>query len=170
VIGRDGARPDEEAPDEEAPEGDRPPAAGPLASVGAAVVVVAVGVAGLLGSWALGLGIPRSPGPGTWPFLVSAAMVVLGVLLGIGSGRTTDAERFARSSWPVLAGLATMLVFVALIGVIGFEIPSALLAFVWLRFLGGEGWRTSILTSLGIVVAFYLIFVGALAVPIPHMF
>ena len=63
-----------------------------------------------------------------------------------------------------------MIVFVALISVIGFEIPSALLAFVWLRFLGGESWRTSAVTSIGVVVAFYLVFVAALSVPIPHLF
>jgi hypothetical protein len=63
-----------------------------------------------------------------------------------------------------------MVVFVVLIPVIGFEIPAALLAFVWLRFLGSEGWRTSIVTSVALVVAFYLIFVGALSVPIPHLF
>ena len=74
------------------------------------------------------------------------------------------------ASWLVVAGLATMVGFVAVIGVIGFEIPAALLAFVWLRVLGHEGWRTSIVTSLAVVVAFYLIFVAALSVPIPHLF
>jgi putative tricarboxylic transport membrane protein len=83
---------------------------------------------------------------------------------------TTDAERFNRTSWLVLAGLATMVVFVAVISVIGFEIPAALLAFVWLRFLGHESWRTSVVGSLAMVVAFYLIFVAALSVPIPHLF
>ena len=96
--------------------------------------------------------------------------VVLGLALGATARRTSDAERFTGSSWAVVAGLATMLVFVALIGTIGFEIPSALLAFVWLRFLGGESWRSSIVTSIGVVIAFYLIFVAALSVPIPHLF
>ena len=63
-----------------------------------------------------------------------------------------------------------LVAFVVLIPVIGFEIPAALLAFVWLRFLGQESWRSSIVTTLAVVVAFYLIFVAALAVPIPHLF
>jgi putative tricarboxylic transport membrane protein len=96
------------------------------------------------------------------------------VLLGLGllasARRTADAERFSGASWLVLAGLATMVVFVAVVEVIGFEIPAALLAFVWLRFLGREGWRMSIVTSLAMVVGFYLVFVAALAVPIPHLF
>jgi putative tricarboxylic transport membrane protein len=149
---------------------ERPPAAGPLANLGTAVVVVAIGVAGMVGSWSMGLGTPEAPRAGTWPFLVSTVVVVLGVALGLVGRNSTDAEAFSRSSWAVVAGLASMLGFVALIGVIGFEIPAALLAFGWLRFLGGEGWVKSIITSLAVVVAFYVIFVGLLGVPIPHMF
>jgi hypothetical protein len=102
--------------------------------------------------------------------LISLALLVLGLGLVVTARGTSDAERFSRSTWLVLAGLATMVVFVAVIGVIGFEIPAALLAFVWLRFLGGESWRSSIVTSLAVVVAFYLVFVAALSVPIPHLF
>jgi hypothetical protein len=148
----------------------RPPPAGPVTNVVVAVVVVALGAAALVGSLSLGAGSAGSPGSGTWPTLVSLTLIVLGLALLPAVRRTADAERFTRPSWLVLVGIATMVVFVALISVIGFEIPAALLAFVWLRFLGGESWRSSIITSLAVVVAFYLIFVAALAVPIPHLF
>jgi putative tricarboxylic transport membrane protein len=148
----------------------RPPAAGVLGNVVVAAAVVVLGVAAVLGSLAFDVGSARSPEAGTWPFMVSLVIVVLGLALVATARRTTDAERFSRTSWLVLAGLATMVVFVAVISVIGFEIPAALLAFVWLRFLGHESWRTSIVTSLAVVVAFYLIFVAALSVPIPHLF
>ena len=165
---QDGASvpPSEAAP----PVEERPPAAGPLANLGAAVVVVAIGVAGMVGAWSMGLGSPAAPQAGTWPFLVSAATVVLGTALGLVARRTADAEKFSRSSWAVVAGVAAMLGFVTVVGVIGFEIPAALLAFGWLRFLGGEGWLRSAVTSLAVVVAFYVIFVGLLNVPIPHLF
>lgn len=155
---------------EEAEHEGRPPAAGPLSNVLTAAAVVALGIAALVGSARLGLGTVRSPESGTWPLLVSAALVVLGLGLLAAARRTTDAEQFSGASWLVLAGLATMVVFVAVIQIIGFEIPATLLTFVWLRFLGREGWRTSIVTSLAVVVAFYLIFVAALSVPIPHLF
>ncbi|PWU48469.1 tripartite tricarboxylate transporter TctB family protein [Micromonospora globispora] len=155
---------------EEAEHEGRPPAAGPLSNVLTAAAVVALGIAALVGSARLGLGTVRSPESGTWPLLVSAALVALGLGLLAAARRTTDAERFSGASWLVLAGLATMVVFVAVIQIIGFEIPATLLTFVWLRFLGREGWRTSIVTSLAVVVAFYLIFVAALSVPIPHLF
>jgi putative tricarboxylic transport membrane protein len=148
----------------------RPPVAGRVTDVVVGLAVLGLGVAALLGSWALGAGSARAPGTGTWPLLVSAVLVVLGVALLAMTGRTHDAERFTRASWLVLAGLATMVVFVAVIEVIGFEIPAALLMFVWLKFLGGESWRSSIVTSIAAVVAFYVVFVGLLAVPIPHMF
>jgi hypothetical protein len=160
---RSGAR------DPDADDG-RPPPAGRVTDVVVALVVTGLGAATVTGSWALGAGSARAPGTGTWPLLVGAVLVALGVaLLGL-TGRTGDTERFTRASWPVLAGLATMVAFVAVLEVIGFEIPAALLAFVWLRFLGRESWRTSIVTSLAVVVAFYVLFVGILSVPVPHMF
>ena len=148
----------------------RPPAAGTLVNVLTAAAVVVLGVAALVGSAALGVGTARKPGPGTWPMLVSVLLVVLGAALLLIARRTHDAEKFTRSGWLVLAGLATMVGFVAVINVIGFEIPAALLCFVWLRFLGRESWRMSVITSLVVVAGFYLVFVAALAVPIPHLF
>ena len=155
---------------EEAEQEFRPPVAGRVTDVVVGVVVVGLGVAALLGSLALGVGSPRAPGTGTWPFLVSIVLVVLGLGLLAMTGRTRDAERFTSAGWLVLAGLASMIAFVAVISVIGFEIPAALLVFVWLKFLGGESWRFSVVTSLATVAAFYVVFVGLLAVPIPHMF
>lgn len=148
----------------------RPPPAGPLTNVAVAVVVVALGAAALVGALSLGAGSAGKPGSGTWPVLISLTLIVLGLALLPSVRRTSDAERFTQPSWMVLVGIATMVVFVVLISIIGFEIPAALLAFVWLRFLGHESWRSSIITSLGVVVAFYLIFVAALSVPIPHLF
>ena len=155
---------------EEAEHEYRPPVAGRVTDVVVGIAVVGLGVAALLGSLALGVGSARAPGTGTWPLLVSVALVVLGIGLLAMTGRTRDAERFTGAAWLVLAALATMIAFVAVVGVIGFEIPAVLLMFAWLRFLGGESWRTSIITSLATVVAFYVVFVGLLAVPIPHMF
>lgn len=163
------AQSQETAPDPEEDE-EPPKPLGPWANTAVALTVIALGAAGIAGSWALGPGTPADPGSGTWPLLVSVAIAALGVaLLGL-ARRTADTEVFSASSWKVLAGVATMVGFVAVVGVIGFEIPSALLAFVWLRFLGGESWRLSAIASVLIVVAFYVVFVGLLAVPIPHLF
>jgi hypothetical protein len=154
----------------EGAEHDRPPPAGPVSNVITAVVPAVLGVAAVVGSLGLGVGTPGEPGPGTWPLLISGALVVLSIALVVLARHHTDAERFTRASWQVLAGLATMIFFVAAVPYIGFEIPAAVLTFLWLRFLGGEGWRLSVVTSIAVVAAFYLIFVAALSVRIPHMF
>jgi putative tricarboxylic transport membrane protein len=151
-------------------EADKPPAAGPLSNLAAAVVVIALGVFGAIQSLRMGTGAAASPGAGTWPFLVSLLLIVLGVALAVSARRMSDAEQFSSASWAVLLGLATMVGFGLLIPMIGFEIPGVLLAFAWLKVLGRESWRTSIIASLAIVAAFYLIFVVALGTSIPHLF
>jgi putative tricarboxylic transport membrane protein len=157
-------------PETAEPADDRPPAAGPATTLIAAAVVVILGGAAVAGALALGPGTPSEPGPGTWPLIIGAALVVLGLALAAQARKTGEAERFTRSSLLVVAAVASMAAYVAVIATIGFEIPTVLLAFVWLRFLGRESWRTSIAISLGIVVAFYALFVGALDVTIPHLF
>ena len=154
----------------EAAAEDRPPPAGLITNVLVSLAVTALGAAALVGSLSLGVGSAREPGPGTWPFLVSVLLIGLGVALALMSGRVNDAETFSRSSLLVLAGLATMVVFVGVIEVIGFEIPAALLTLVWLRFLGRESWRLSVVISLATVTGFYLVFVAVLQVPVPHLF
>lgn len=151
-------------------EAEKPPAAGPLANVVAALVVIGLGVFALVQSLGQGIGSAAAPEAGTWPFVVSLALIVLGVVLLVVSRNSTDAEKFSSASWAVLLGLATMVGFGLVVPVIGFEVPGVLLAFVWLKVLGREGWRTSIIASLAIVAAFYLIFVALLGTSIPHLF
>ncbi|GAA3699452.1 tripartite tricarboxylate transporter TctB family protein [Nonomuraea antimicrobica] len=156
------------------PSGDgtdaaRPPHAGPVSQVAAAVVALAVGVCGAIGSYALGLGRLTQPGPGLWPFAVSVVIVVLSAAL-VATGRgLTDSERFSRSSLLTAAGLVSLVLLAALLPLIGFEIPSLLLMFVWLRWLGGESWRSAVIVSVASVAAFYLLFVVLLQVPLPHL-
>jgi putative tricarboxylic transport membrane protein len=151
-------------------EPDHPPAAGPVTNLVTAGAVVILGGISFAGSLRLGVGSASAPGPGTWPAAVSAVLVVLGLVLAARFRHTDGAERFTRTGLLVLLAVTSMAAFVAAVGTIGFEIPTAVLAIVWLRFLGGERWRTSIAISLGAAVAFYLLFVAALDVSIPHMF
>ncbi|MFE5309770.1 tripartite tricarboxylate transporter TctB family protein [Isoptericola sp. NPDC056573] len=149
---------------------DGPPPAGPVANLGAGLVTLAVGVGGVVVALALGVGTPAQPGSGMWPLVVSVALVVLALAQLVVGRAGGDGERFTRHSWMPLVGLATLLGLVALLPVIGFEIPSLLLSLVWMRFLGGESWRTSVVCSLGAVVALYLVFVAALGTNVPHLF
>jgi hypothetical protein len=148
---------------------DRPPHAGPWSQLGAAIVTGAIGVAGLVGSLGLGLGQLTAPGPGLWPFVVSVVITTLSVVLALTGRQGTDTERFSRASVMTALAVLTLVLLGIALPLIGFEIPSLLLTFVWLRFLGKETLRSSIVISVGTVAAFYVLFVLLLQIPLPRL-
>ncbi|GAA1573086.1 tripartite tricarboxylate transporter TctB family protein [Kribbella hippodromi] len=148
---------------------DRPPHAGPWSQLGAAIVAGLIGAGGLAGSLALGLGQLTQPGPGLWPFVVSVVVTVLSVVLALTGRHGTDTEKFSRASVLTAVAVVSLVLFAVLLPVIGFEIPSLLLAFVWLRFLGKESWLSSVVISVGTVAAFYALFVLLLQIPLPRL-
>ncbi|HLS92328.1 MAG TPA: tripartite tricarboxylate transporter TctB family protein [Microbacterium sp.] len=152
------------------PIDDSPPAAGGVANAASSVVALAIGVAGIGLSLALGVGELSEPGPGLWPLGVSVAIAALAIAQLVVGRWGGDGETFSHASWMAAAGAVTLVAYVALLPVIGFEIPSALLAFVWMRFLGHERSLVAILGSLAIVAGFYVVFVVALGTSIPHLF
>jgi hypothetical protein len=151
-------------------EEEKPPAAGPLANAASSLVVLGVGIAAVVLSIAMGLGTPASPEPGLWPFIISCVMVALGLFQLIAGRHNRDAEKFTRMSTAPLTGLVTLVAMVALMPLIGFEIPALVLSIIWMRFLGGETWRSTLVVSAAVVIAFYGIFVLALHTSIPHLF
>ena len=150
---------------------EAPEPAGPVANLVSSLVAMALGIAGLLLSLKLGLGTPAEPRPGMWPFIVSLVVAVLSVVQVI-IGRTggKDGEKFSTYSWYAGIGFATLVGMVLLMPVVGFEIPSLLLCFIWMRWLGGERWRSATMYSILIVAAFYAIFIAALGTTIPRLF
>ena len=159
---------DEEALRAELAE-DRPPHAGPWSQLGAAVVTGLIGVAGLIGSLKLGLGQLTQPGPGLWPFVDSVVIPVLSVVLALTGRQGTDTEKFSRASVLTAIAVLTLVLLAFALPRIGFEIPSLLLMFVWLRCLGRESWRSSVVISLATVAAFYALFVVLLQIPLPRL-
>jgi hypothetical protein len=147
-----------------------PPPAGGVANLAAALVTLGLGVLGVVVSVALGIGTPAQPGSGMWPLAVSVALVVLSLAQLVVGRAGGDGEKFTRHSWYPVVGLVTLLGMVALLPVVGFEIPSLLLCLVWTKFLGGETWRSAVLTSVVTTGALYAIFVGALGTNVPHLF
>lgn len=159
----------DEATAEAAEDEHLPPPAGPVANLAAALVTLGLGVLGIVVSVALGVGSPAEPGPGMWPLVISITLAVLSLAQVVVGRAGGDGEKFTRHSWYPVVGLATLIVLVALLPVVGFEIPSLLLCLVWTKFLGGETWRAAILTSVVTVAALYGIFVGALGTNVPHL-
>ena len=152
-------------------EADAAPPAGRIANLASSLVAAGVGVAGMIIAVGLGLGSPGQPSPGTWPFVISLIITVLALAqLVIGRRGGRDGEKFSPLSRMAGFGFATLLAMVWLMPVIGFEIPSLLLCFIWMKFLGGETWRAASLYSVLVVVAFYAIFILGLGTSIPHLF
>ena len=151
-------------------EEEKQPAAGALANMASSLVVLGLGIGSLVLSVAMGLGTPAAPQPGLWPFIISCVMVALGLFQLIVGRHNRDAEKFTRRSMAPLTGLVTLSLIVALMPAIGFELPALALCIVWMRFLGGETWRSTLLVSAIVVASFYGIFVLALNASSPHLF
>ena len=150
-------------------EDERPPAGGPGYQTVGALVGLAIGVGAAVMAYGYGLGSLHQPGPGLWPFVVSVVIVVLSALLLVVGRGLDDSEKFTRSS--VLAGIGgiTFVAFGLLMPLIGFEIPAVLLCVVWLRFLGGESWRNTVVISVLTTAVFYFLFLYGLRIPLPHL-
>jgi putative tricarboxylic transport membrane protein len=151
-------------------EEHRPPAGGPGYQLVPALVALAIGAVGAILAHGYGLGTLRRPGAGLWPFAISLVIAVLSLALLMVGRHLQDSERFTRTSLLVLAGLATFVGLGLLIPTIGFELPALALCVIWLRFLGGESWRSTAVVSVATVAAFYLLFLFALSIPLPHLF
>lgn len=156
--------------DAEAPiEDETAPPAGYLGNAIAAAVPLVLGVAGLWLAVDMGLGSFGDPGPGLWPALICVVLAGLSVALLAGGKRFHDAEAFTRRTVHVVAAAALMLGLVLAMPWIGFEIPTAVVAFVWLKWLGGERWLTSALLAVGITAVLWLLFVQLFAIRLPHL-
>lgn len=151
-------------------EEERAPEGGPGYQVVGAVVALASGLAGAVLATSYGLGSLREPGPGLWPFATSMVVIALSLLLLVVGRRLHDSEAFTRSSLQPAIGVVTFIALGALMPVVGFELPALVMCMVWLRFLGGETWRSTVLVSLVTVAAFYLLFLYGLRIPLPHLF
>ncbi|KSU65293.1 MULTISPECIES: tripartite tricarboxylate transporter TctB family protein [Micrococcaceae] len=152
-------------------EAESPEPAGPIANLVSSLVVLGLGIVGMVLSVGLGLGSPAEPAAGMWPFIISliaSVMAIAQIIVGRRGGK--DGEKFSALSWYAAIGFGTLLLMVVLMPLIGFEIPSLLLCFVWMRWLGGERWRSATIYSILIVLAFYAIFIAALGTTIPRLF
>ena len=145
------------------------PPGGPAYQVVGALVALAVGIGGLVLALDYGLDSLRRPGPGLWPFIISAFIVVMSVVLLVTGRRLEDSVSFSRASVLPAIGVLTFIGLGVLMPLIGFEIPSLVLCVVWLRFLGGESWRSTIAISVGTVAVFYALFLYGLSIPLPHL-
>lgn len=145
------------------------PRAGAWAPWVGGLVPLVIGVLCLVYSISLGVGTPTRPGPGMWPLAASLALLIASVVLLIFERGREDYEQFTRGAWLVVLGVLSLGVFVVLFDVVGFQIPTLLLFVFWLKFLGGESWRTTLIISMLSTIGFYVLFVTVLGIPLPRL-
>jgi putative tricarboxylic transport membrane protein len=127
-----------------------------------------LGIVCLLYSYSLSLGRITNPGPGLWPFIVSAVIVVVSVVLLITERGGEDYERFTGKTWIVAAGVVSTAVFIYLFQWFGFIVPAFLTLVFWLRYLGKESWKMTLSVAVAVTVGFYLLFATLLGIPLPE--
>jgi putative tricarboxylic transport membrane protein len=121
------------------------------------LAVLAVGICFAVGSYQLDLGTLRQPGSGLWPFVVSIALIVFGVV-ALFVCDTDDGEPFERSAVRPLLGMAALCLFVLLWDEVGLLLTGSVVLLFWFRVLARETWRTSVALAVGASVVAYLLF------------
>jgi putative tricarboxylic transport membrane protein len=136
---------------------------------GAGIVALAVGVVAAVEARDLGVGSLTDPGPGLWPLIVSAVLVLTGAAVAVRPGDDADVEPIGREAGVVVLACLSLLAYTAVITTVGFELPTVLLLAFWLRVLGSEPWRTTAAVSVGVTAVVYAVFIVALGVALPHL-
>lgn len=124
------------------------------------------GIAALVESVQLSLGVFNNPGPGLWPFIISLAVIVTAGLLMIFPDASVQ-EKWTRRTLAIAGGVGSIGIFVILFEILGFVIPAILLLLLWLRAFAHEPWRWALPLAVGGAVVFDFVFVELLGVPFP---
>lgn len=119
-------------------------------------------------SMQLPVGTIQQPGAGMWPLIVSVGVGIAALVLLFTERDASDYEPLTKRSLVVIVGFLLMAGFIVMFANIGFTLASLVFSVVWLRFLAKERWAVVIVGAIGFTVAFVVIFVIVLKVPVPH--
>lgn len=135
-------------------------------------VLLAFGIAFVVGGRQYPYSTPNGPGSGFLPFWLGLTMTVLAAALLVGATRRTDPGE----AWlPSGRGLVRLVVVVAataafvwLMPVLGMAFGTAVFMVVVLRFLEGHRWSTTLAVAVATAGANWLVFSYWLRVPFPE--
>lgn len=130
-----------------------------LSNLVVAACFLLLGVYLVASSFALPEGMGRLPGPGFFPQVIGAIVLLLAAGLAVQAVRQQPAaDRFQVENRRSIAGvIALLLVYLLLWGTGLFVLRSAVLLALFLRFLG-ESWRASVVVGLVLAVTVTLAF------------
>jgi len=115
------------------------------------------------------------PQAGYFPFYIGLFIVISALVIALNAARMGEEGREPFVRWRQLRMILTVLVpsvvYVALIDnpwfSLGIYVPSALFIAVFMRYLGKYKWHTIAAVSIGVIVAFFLMFEIWFQVPLP---
>lgn len=117
---------------------------------------------------AYGTGVP---GPGLWPMAVAILMLIAAVVLLVKSIRMKPEEDVSINMWTdgtkrVYISMGILIVYVALLGVLGFIISTAVMLFVFIQWFAKKNPIITMLISIVCTGVIYAVFRFLLNVPV----
>ncbi|MDO5346908.1 MAG: tripartite tricarboxylate transporter TctB family protein [Lachnospiraceae bacterium] len=124
------------------------------------------------------LGYPRAevygtgvPGPGLWPGIIAALLLICSIGLIAGTLMMKKEDLPELPMWTdgtkrVYISMAILTVYVAVLSVVGFLVPSIIMLFLFVQWFSKMPiWKTAII-SVAVVLVIYVVFKNFLNVPI----
>jgi putative tricarboxylic transport membrane protein len=135
---------------------------------GASLFFILIGIGTVAGAVKLRLGTPTHPQPGFFPFLggmflIAMSSVLLTKSLWVRGKRTAAMGELRRPAILVVA----MAIYVAVLDPLGYMPATAFIGAVVLWILGIDSWRMLVVSSVGMSVGTYFLFVRLLGVELP---
>lgn len=96
-------------------------------------------------------------------------MVAIGLALLATATRDTSTEGFTGGMVGTAIGAVSLLGYAAIFERTGFEVATILLAVVWLKVIGSETWRSTVLVAVASTAVLHLIFIELLTVNLPRL-
>lgn len=153
----------------EEPVEQRP--APPAARAAAFAMSIALMAAGLFlawSSWGLGVGTLARPGSGLWPFALSVALFLGGLLTLPDAVRFREVPEGSLSGVPLALALGGgLVVYALLLPRLGFFLLTPVVVLAVMRFVARSRWWVALLSAVLVTVAVYGVFTYALRVPMP---
>src|SRR5882724_4750768 len=139
--------------------------------IGVTLAIAGFALLIIVGSLQVGIGWgAEGPKAGFFPFYVGLLILISSIVNFVRiAPETSDRQLFA--DWGQLRKVMSVLVpttiYVALIPWLGIYVASILLIAVFMRWLGGYGWRMLVAIAVGVPVATFVIFEKWFLVPLP---
>jgi hypothetical protein len=135
------------------------------------LLLLALGVAFMVGARQFPYSTESGPGSGFLPFWLGLVMAVLALMLVVGATRATEPGPAWLPAGGILARIGVIVVattlFVALMGIVGMALGTVLFLVGLLHFLDGHGWGVSLGVAVGTAAVNWLVFTRWLGVPFP---